>query len=318
VAKRIVKIKARRVGQIFNYDASDLELKRGDRVLIETDKGLGIGTVVLEPQAAAEEEPKREKPLKKVLRRVNKDDLEREIRNTEREQEALHYCQERIRETGLTMKLIQVENFYDGSKMIFYFTAPDRVDFRELVHQLAQRFHTRIEMQQIGVRDEAKLLGGVGMCGRVLCCQEFLSEFQPVSVRLAKEQDLPLNPQKLSGPCGRLLCCLSYEKEVYQELGRGVPQVGERVQVSQGRAEVLARNIFDRLLKVRLENGEEAEVPIADVRPLSSGRRETPAPGDAAVEGFEEKRPERRKPDRKRQEDRRKEEKKPPEEKPGP
>jgi len=286
-AKRVVKVKARRVGQIYDYDASDLELRRGDRVLIETEKGLGIGTVVLEPQAPPEKEPVKERPLKKVLRKANRDDLEREIRNAAREEESFRFCQQKIEELRLTMKLIQVENFYDGSKMIFYFSAPERVDFRELVHQLAQRFHTRIEMQQIGVRDEAKLLGGIGLCGRTVCCQAFLSEFEPVSVRLAKEQDLPLNPQKLSGPCGRLLCCLAFEHEVYQEAGREMPQAGDRVEVAEGRGEVVSRSIFTRMVAVRLEDGEEVEVPADKIVLLREERRGGPSKGPGKKGGRE-------------------------------
>lgn len=279
MGKRIVKIKARRVGQVYDYDASDLELRRGDRVLIETEKGLGIGTVMVDPQEIAEQDFPKDRSFKKVLRKANRDDLDREVRNSTRETEAFRFCQQKIEELRLMMKLIQVENFYDGSKMIFYFSAPERVDFRELVHQLAQRFHTRIEMQQIGVRDEAKLLGGIGLCGRTVCCQAFLSEFEPVSVRLAKDQDLPLNPQKLSGPCGRLLCCLAFEHGVYQDASREMPQLGERVEIARGKGEVTGRNIFTRTVMVLLEEGEEVEVASEEARPLREERRGGPPKG---------------------------------------
>jgi cell fate regulator YaaT (PSP1 superfamily) len=225
---RIVSLKFRDAGKHYFFNALDFDLPNGARVVVETDRGRALATVVAPP----EERPEDQTPgdLKSVLRIATEEDIAMAQANGAREQEAYLYCQDRIQKRTMEMKLVRAEYLFDGSKIIFYFTADGRVDFRELVKDLAHYFHTRIEMRQIGVRDEAKLIGGIGICGRELCCCTFLTEFTPVSVRMAKEQGLALNPTKISGQCGRLLCCLSYEFDTYCNLKKALPKRGRKEQ----------------------------------------------------------------------------------------
>ncbi|WP_305043891.1 PSP1 domain-containing protein [Geoalkalibacter sp.] len=294
---RITAIKFRDAGKIYDFDAGDLELKAADRVVVETERGRALGRVVLPPREILPEE--QGEGLKKVLRKASAEDLEMADRYAAREKEALRFCQTRIEERKLDMKLVQAEYLFDGSKIVFYFTADGRIDFRDLVKDLAQYFHTRIEMRQIGVRDEAKLVGGLGVCGRELCCCTFLREFNPVSVKMAKEQGLALNPSKISGQCGRLLCCLGYEYETYCHLKRCLPKVGKIIKVGELEAMVLSQDIFTGKVKVKLETGSEAVLSAQDIergelpaapektraeKPEAETRRPAPAPETAKDE----------------------------------
>ncbi|WP_305041853.1 PSP1 domain-containing protein [Geoalkalibacter sp.] len=270
---RIVAIKFRDAGKIYDFDAGQLELKAADKVVVETERGRALGTVVLPPRETLPED--QTEGLKKVLRQATDEDLEMAARYVAREKEAMRFCQTRIEERKLDMKLVQAEYLFDGSKIVFYFTADGRIDFRDLVKDLAQYFHTRIEMRQIGVRDEAKLVGGLGVCGRELCCCTFLREFNPVSVKMAKEQGLALNPSKISGQCGRLLCCLGYEYETYCHLKRCLPKVGKIIKVGELEAMVLNQDIFNGKVKVKLETGSEMVLSTQDIE-----RGELPAPPD--------------------------------------
>jgi len=215
----VIGVRFKPAGKIYYFDPDMHEINFNDKVIVETARGVEFGHVVVAPKEISEE--KIVQPLKKVLRVANEEDNKQVKINEEKENEALRICQEKINEHQLPMKLIEVEYTFDNSKIIFFFTAEGRVDFRELVKDLASIFRTRIELRQIGVRDEAKMLGGIGACGRVLCCHSFLGDFEPVSIKMAKEQHLSLNPAKISGICGRLMCCLKYENDVYMECNKG-------------------------------------------------------------------------------------------------
>lgn len=219
---KVVGVRFKKACKVYDFDSNDLELKPGDMAIVEVEKGLGLGMIVYTPRELDPATLNRQ--LKKVVRKADAVDLERNGFNTERENEAFRICREKITQYKLPMKLIRVEYLFDSSKAIFYFTSEIRVDFRELVKDLAAGFHTRIEMRQIGVRDEAKMIGGLGPCGRELCCSGFLSDFEPVTIKMAKEQNLALNPVKISGICGRLMCCLSYEHEMYKGEKKGKPK----------------------------------------------------------------------------------------------
>jgi cell fate regulator YaaT (PSP1 superfamily) len=262
---RIVSIKFRTAGKQYDFDAGDFSLQPGDRVVVETDRGKALGTVVASPG----ETPPHEAPdnLKKVLRMATDKDLEMAASSEAKKTEAFQFCQERIRARGMEMKLVSAEYLFDGSKIIFYFTADGRVDFRELVKDLAHHFHTRIEMRQIGVRDEAKITGGIGVCGRELCCCTFLTSFAPVSVKMAKEQGLALNPNKISGQCGRLLCCLNYEYDTYRDLKKGLPKCGCKVQVEEETGEVVSQNILAHTVTVKLPDNRSIEVGPEAIEP---------------------------------------------------
>ena len=219
---KVVGVRFRNVGKIYYFNPKNYKVKPGDHVIVETARGVEYGKVVLAPKDVVDDQVVH--PLKEVLRVATKDDDEREKYNRERERDAFKICQKKIREHGLEMKLIDAEYTFDNNKVLFYFTADGRIDFRQLVKDLASIFKTRIELRQIGVRDETKILGGIGICGRCLCCHTYLSEFAPVSIRMAKEQNLSLNQTKISGVCGRLMCCLKNEQETYEELARRRPQ----------------------------------------------------------------------------------------------
>ena len=260
---KIVGIRFHQTGSIYDFDCGHFVLKCGDQVIVKTEQGLGLGQVIRGPVKLEQVEEGKE--YKKIFRLANETDLDQFRKVQEREKEAFQFCLERIKERKLPMKLVRVEGFFDGSKIIFYFTADGRIDFRELVKDLVHRFHTRIEMRQIGVRNEAKLLGGLGPCGRELCCSSFLPDFAAVSVKMAKEQNLPLNPTKISGICGRLMCCLTYEYETYQELKKDYPKIGKTVASPLGPVKVLRQNIMDGTIVVETEDKEEKIIKVADL-----------------------------------------------------
>ena len=256
---RVVGVRFRTAGKIYFFDPVRFEIKKGDNVIVETARGIEFGTVIGEIKEVEDE--KVVQPLKPVLRIASERDKEQEAANKIKEKEAYQICLEKIREHGLEMKLIDAEYTFDNNKVLFYFTADGRIDFRELVKDLASVFKTRIELRQIGVRDETKTMGGIGICGRVLCCHSYLSDFIPVSIKMAKEQNLSLNPTKISGVCGRLMCCLKHEEETYEELNRKLPSVGDVVTTQEGlKGEVQSVNVLRQLVKVIVEVGDEKEI----------------------------------------------------------
>lgn len=245
----IIGVSFRQAGKVYFFDPGDKQIERGQHVIVETAKGVEYGTVVLPNREMAEE--KIVAPLKKIIRVATQKDEEVEQENREKEKEAYSICLEKIRDHGLEMKLIAAEYTFDNNKLLFYFTADGRIDFRELVKDLASVFRTRIELRQIGVRDETKICGGIGICGRTLCCHSYLSEFAPVSIKMAKEQNLSLNPTKISGVCGRLMCCLKNEEEAYEELNSNLPNVGSQVKTPEGlKGEVQSVSVLKQRVKV--------------------------------------------------------------------
>ena len=256
---KVIGVRFRTAGKIYFFDPLDFPVEKGGHVIVETARGIEFGTVVGEPKEV--EDDKVVQPLKPVLRIANQRDMEQEAANKQKEKEAFKICLEKIHDHGLEMKLIDAEYTFDNNKVLFYFTADGRIDFRELVKDLAGVFKTRIELRQIGVRDETKLVGGIGVCGRPLCCHTHLSEFIPVSIKMAKEQNLSLNPTKISGVCGRLMCCLKHEEDIYEELNRRLPGVGDFVVTSDGlRGEVHSVNVLRQLVKVVVEVDDEKEI----------------------------------------------------------
>ena len=257
--KTVIGVRFRTAGKIYYFGPKDIEFKRADHVIVETARGVEYGTVVLPNMEV--DDSKITQPLKNVIRKATADDDEREKRNREKEKDAYKVCQEKILKHGLEMKLINAEYTFDNNKVLFYFTADGRVDFRELVKDLAGVFRTRIELRQVGVRDETKILGGMGICGRPLCCHTYLSDFAPVSIKMAKEQSLSLNPTKISGICGRLMCCLQNEAEVYEELNRKLPRNGDIVTTPDGlKGEVRDTSVLKQLVKVVVEVDDEKEL----------------------------------------------------------
>jgi len=255
----VIGVRFRTAGKIYYFDPDGVEFRRNEHVIVETARGVEYGTVVL-PNRELEDE-KVVQPLKKIIRKATEADEQTHLRNREKEKEALKICHEKVAKHNLEMKLIDAEYTFDNNKVLFYFTADGRVDFRELVKDLAAVFRTRIELRQIGVRDETKILGGIGVCGRALCCHSYLSDFVPVSIKMAKEQSLSLNPTKISGICGRLMCCLKNEEETYEELNRKLPNIGDRVTTDDGfKGEVSGVNVLRQLVKVVIEEGDEKEI----------------------------------------------------------
>jgi cell fate regulator YaaT (PSP1 superfamily) len=254
----VIGVRFRRAGKVYFFDPAGYDIKQGDNVIVETARGIEYGSVVLGPREV--EEDKIIQPLKPVIRQATEEDNAIEKRNKEKEKEAFQICLEKIKKHGLEMKLIDSEYTFDNNKVLFYFTADGRIDFRELVKDLASVFKTRIELRQIGVRDETKIVGGIGICGRPLCCHTHLSEFAPVSIKMAKEQNLSLNPTKISGVCGRLMCCLKNEEEAYEELNSKLPGVGDFVTTKDNlKGEVQSVSVLKQLVKVivTLENDEK-------------------------------------------------------------
>lgn len=269
---RVIGVRFRTAGKIYYFDPGTLEIKKGDHVIVETARGIEYGTVVGEPREVAEE--KIIQPLKAVLRVATAKDDEQEAANKEKEKDAFGICLEKIKKHELPMKLIDAEYTFDNNKVLFYFTADGRIDFRELVKDLASVFKTRIELRQIGVRDETKIVGGIGICGRPLCCHTHLSEFVPVSIKMAKEQNLSLNPTKISGVCGRLMCCLNHEEETYEELNRKLPNVGDFVTTADGlKGEVHSVNVLRQLVKVIVDVDDEKEIQEYKVDQLRFKRK---------------------------------------------
>lgn len=256
---KVVSVRFRTAGKLYYFDPCDLEINKGDHVIVETARGMEYGTVVGEMREVEEENIVR--PLKPIIRIATPEDDAQEASNLADRDEAYKICKEKIAKHELPMKLVEAEYTFDRKKVMFYFTADNRIDFRELVKDLAAVFKTRIELRQIGVRDEIKLLGGVGMCGREFCCHSYLHEFAPVSIKMAKEQNLSLNPANVSGVCGRLMCCLKNEEETYEELNKTMPNVGDSVTTDDGcRGEVVSINVLRQKVKVLIEVGDDKEI----------------------------------------------------------
>ncbi|MFH1269708.1 MAG: stage 0 sporulation family protein [Candidatus Omnitrophota bacterium] len=253
-----VLVRLRDSGQACPYNAANLNVKEGDYVIVEHDRGLDYGQIVSPKDAALEN--KSQDPLKKIIRVARDNDLKQIEDNRVKSRDAFNTCLKKIGEHKLDMKLVRAEYSFDRTKIVFYFTASGRVDFRSLVKDLAKIFKARIELRQIGVRDEARLFGGFGHCGRQLCCGTFLKDFEPVTIKMAKEEGLPLNPPKISGLCGRLMCCLYFEYESYKILSKGLPKEGEHVHTKQGKGKVTGVNVFKRIVTVTLEDGSQTEV----------------------------------------------------------
>ncbi len=259
----IVGIRFKRAGKVYYFDPAGIDLEVGDYVVAETSRGPELGQVVISPaQVLASELTE---PLKPVVRKAEDEDVKRAQEFEEKEREALTVCGELIAKLNLPMKLLSAEYNFDGSRLTFFFNAEERVDFRQLVRELTNRLKTRVELRQVGTRDGAKLIGGFGRCGRSLCCASFLSEFVPVSIRMAKEQGLPLNPMKISGACGRLLCCLVYENELYREMKEKLPKEGQRVSTPMGVASVVGVNPLKETVLVELESQAAVELPVSEV-----------------------------------------------------
>ncbi len=272
---KIVGVRFKQAGKIYYFDPLDFTIKKGDFVVVETARGVELGETVIAPTDISEENVI--KPLKNVLRVADENDLKVRENNREKEKQAFGICNEQIKKHGLEMKLVEVEYTFDGTKMLFYFTADGRVDFRELVKDLATIFKVRIELRQIGVRDETKTIGSIGVCGRALCCTKFLGEFEPVSIKMAKEQGLSLNPTKISGACGRLMCCLKYEQECYEELLKVTPRVGDIVKTPNGKGTVETVNLLRGLVKVKVEDNKEKalqEYSVSEIKILKNNHRE--------------------------------------------
>ena len=272
---KIIGVRFKSVGKIYYFDPTGLDIKMGDKVIVETARGVECGDVALTDREI--DETRFSSPLKKVIRVAAKQDFAQIERNKKKEAEAFEICQQKIAAHKLKMNLIEVECTFDNSKLLFYFTAENRVDFRELVKDLASVFRTRIELRQIGVRDEAKMLGGLGICGQPFCCSRFLGEFHPVSIKMAKEQSLSLNPTKISGTCGRLMCCLKYEQDSYEELYRTTPRAGSVVKTAEGKGIVEDANLLTGKLRVKIDKSDnvitvskdEVEVIKAGVERMS-------------------------------------------------
>ena len=264
---RIIGVRFKPTGKVYYFDPQGIEVNRGDYVIVETSRGIEYGQVMYGIKEV--EDSVVTKPLKGVLRIATQEDTRKYNENKEKEKQAAKICIDKISEHGLDMKLVEVEYTFDGSKVLFYFTADGRVDFRDLVKDLASVFKTRIELRQIGVRDESKVLGSIGVCGRNLCCSEFLGEFVPVSIKMAKEQGLSLNPTKISGACGRLMCCLKYEQDTYEELNRITPSVGAIVDTPDGKGTIAYVSLLKGKVSVKLETGDETTLREFDVNDVS-------------------------------------------------
>jgi len=255
---KVIGVRFRNGGKVYYFDPSGIDLKREDQVIVETVRGVEIGTVILVNKEISDDEVPG--PIKKIMRKATDEDKKKAVKNLEKEKEAFKICEEKIAKRELDMKLVGAEYTFDNNKLIFYFTADGRIDFRELVKDLAAVFHTRIELRQIGVRDETKLMGGIGICGRELCCKSYLADFVPVSIKMAKEQNLSLNPTKISGLCGRLMCCLKNEQETYEYLNSRLPGVNDFVTCPDGqKGQVQSVNVLRQMVRVIVEEGDTKE-----------------------------------------------------------
>ena len=271
---KVIGVRFKKAGKIYYFSPADLKIEKGNYVIVETARGIEFGECVIGIKEIDEAEIV--SPLKCVLRIADNKDIAKHKENKSKEKDALDICMKKIAEHGLEMKLIDVEYTFDNNKVIFYFTADGRVDFRELVKDLATIFKTRIELRQIGVRDEAKMIGGLGPCGRTLCCSSFLGDFASVSIKMAKEQNLSLNPTKISGICGRLMCCLNYEQSTYEDIRKRMPKVGSIVKTETGRGEVVSSSIVKEKVKVKLRKNDEDVIEEFDINniELISGKYE--------------------------------------------
>lgn len=281
---QIVGVRFKSVGKIYYFDPDGNKIDAGTKVIVETARGLEMGSVVIANRDV--EENTIIQPLKKVIRIASKKDFEQEESNKKKEKEAFEICQKKIKDHNLEMKLVDVEYTFDLSKVLFYFTADGRVDFRELVKDLAGVFRTRIELRQIGVRDEAKMIGSYGICGRNLCCSQFLGDFAPVSIKMAKEQGLSLNPSKISGTCGRLMCCLKYEQDCYEELLKKTPHQGAVVNTPDGKGTVTSVNLLKGIVTVNIEkekNNSVKDYSVSDIKVLKDSYREENDAIDAEI-----------------------------------
>ena len=252
----VIGVRFKEVGKVYYFDPNGIQMKKGDMAIVETARGVECGEVAMENREIEDKDIVH--PLKKMIRKATQGDLKKVEENRKKERHAFEICEKKILDHKLEMKLVDVEYTFDNNKILFYFTADGRVDFRELVKDLASVFRTRIELRQIGVRDEAKMMGGLGICGRPFCCTSFLGEFQPVSIKMAKEQGLSLNPVKISGTCGRLMCCLKYEQAAYSDLLSTTPKNGAVVNTPEGRGVVVDVNLLTGMLKVRMDRAPEA------------------------------------------------------------
>ena len=271
----VVGVRFKEVGKVYYFDPDGFKLKKGDRVIVETARGVECGEIAMDNRDVSDDEIV--KPLKKLLRVATQEDLDKVAENKKKEKSAFEICEKKIAKHNLDMKLVDIEYTFDNSKILFYFTADGRVDFRELVKDLAGIFHTRIELRQIGVRDESKMLGGIGICGRPFCCGTFLGDFQPVTVKMAKEQGLSLNPTKISGTCGRLMCCLKYEQDAYEHLLRITPKIGAIVETPEGRGRVVDFNLLRGNLKIQLDRR-------ADAAPVEYNRKDVKLIKDSKIQ----------------------------------
>nr|WP_307993208.1 stage 0 sporulation family protein [uncultured Niameybacter sp.] len=272
----VIGIRFRTAGKIYYFDPEDNNYVQGEHVIVETARGIEYGEVIQGNRSLNDEEVVY--PLKKVIRKATEEDSKKVAENKVKEKEAFFICKQKILKHNLNMKLIDVEYTFDNNKILFYFTSDERVDFRELVKDLAAVFRTRIELRQIGVRDETKMCGGIGICGRSLCCNKFLSDFQPVSIKMAKDQSLSLNPIKISGICGRLMCCLKYEEDVYVEIRGRLPEVGDLVETPDGRGEVLSVTVLREQVKVAVKKKDKDEkeaivYPVSDLKILTRKKK---------------------------------------------
>jgi cell fate regulator YaaT (PSP1 superfamily) len=275
---KVIGIRLGKSGKVYDFDSGHFVLKAGDKVIVNTEQGRAFGVVCDKPRVHEEEQqPQRE--LKQVYRIADKKDIEKYEKNCRFEEELYSYCYESINRLNLDMSLIAVERIFDGSKVIIYFSSEGRVDFRDLIKELVQQFHTKIEMKQIGVRHQAKMVGGLGTCGRQLCCSSFLENFEPVSIKMAKKQNLSLNPTKISGMCGRLMCCLAYEYNYYNEAQKNIPKVGKVVETKKGRGKIIRHNVLKQTFIICLDSSEEeTEIAYGDIV-------ENSAPKETSKEG---------------------------------
>jgi cell fate regulator YaaT (PSP1 superfamily) len=270
----IVGIRFKKTGKIYYFAPGNLDIKKGDKVIVETSRGVEMGDVVIGMKELDDNQIVH--PLKMLIRIATLQDIKQAGENIQKEKDAYITCTQKIKEHKLSMKLIDVEYTFDRNKILFYFTADGRIDFRELVKDLAGIFRTRIELRQIGVRDEAKMIGGLGICGKKLCCSSFLGEFEPVSIKMAKEQNLSLNPSKISGTCGRLMCCLRYEQNAYEELIKRMPKVNAIVSTPQGKGVVVDVSLIKEMVKVKLDKGDEKdlqEFKASEIKVIKDGEK---------------------------------------------
>jgi cell fate regulator YaaT (PSP1 superfamily) len=260
---KIVGIQFKNHGKVYDFESGHFVLKKGDKVMVITEEGPAIGSVCTNPQNRAIDMPKR--PLKKIFRLATQEEIDGYERSCVQEDDVYEYCYKKIKEKSLPMCLVAVERRFDGSKYVVYFTAEGRVDFQKLVKDLVGKFRTRIEMRQIGIRHQAKMVGGLGTCGRPLCCATYLNNFAPVTIKMAKDQNLSLNPSKISGMCGRLMCCLTYEREYYEKVKKYFPKIGKKVTTQGGEGKVIRQNVLKETFIVLLESGDEVEVEAQDL-----------------------------------------------------